>query len=98
MDRRLLDVTAYTTFDFVPAQATGSDWLEEAVAVLDAGVPDHDPERVELSLELDPSDLDRLDHHADIVTLSPSEARELAADLEAAANEAEDASESVTRR
>jgi hypothetical protein len=89
MDRRLLDVTAYTTFDFVPAQAQGADWLEEAVAVLDADVPDHDPERVELSLELDPSDLDRLDHHADIVKLSPSEARELADDLEKAANKAE---------
>lgn len=89
MDRRLLDVTAYTTFDFVPAQAQGADWLEEAVAVLDASVPDHDSERVELSLELDPSDLDRLDHHADIVKLSPSEARELADDLEKAANKAE---------
>ena len=89
MDRRLLDVTAYTTFDFVPAQAQGPDWLEEAVAVLDADVPDHDPERVELSLELDPSDLDNLDHHADIVKLSPSEARELADDLEKAANKAE---------
>jgi hypothetical protein len=93
MDRRLLDVTAYTTFDFVPAQATGPDWLEEAIAVLDASVPDHDPECVELSLELDPSDLDNLDHHADIVKLSPNEARELASDLETAANKAEQVQE-----
>lgn len=93
MDRRLLDVTAYTTFDFVPAQAVGSDWFEEAIAVLDATTPEHDPERVELSLELDPSDLENLDHHADIVLLSPGEARELARDLEEAAEKAEQAQE-----
>ncbi len=93
MDRRLLDVTAYTTFDFIPAQAVGADWFEEAIAVLDATVPEHDPERVELSLELDPSDLDNLDHHADIVLLSPGEARELASDLEDAADRAEKSQE-----
>jgi len=90
MNKRLLDVTSYTTFDFVQAQAVGDDWFEEAVGVLDASVPDHDPDCVELSLELDPSDLTELDHHADIVKLTPSEARELAADLEAAADDAEE--------
>jgi len=89
MKSRLLDVTAYTTFDFVPAQAMGDDWFEEAIAVLDASVPEHDPDCVELSLELDPSDLDNLDHHADIVKLTPSEARELAAALQDAADRAD---------
>jgi len=96
MDSRLLDVTAYTTFDFVPAQAVGDDWFEEAIAVLDASVPEHDPDCVELSLELDPSDLENLDHHADIVKLTPSEARELATALEDAAAEAESGDESGT--
>jgi hypothetical protein len=89
MEHRLVDVTAQTTFDYVPAHAVGPDWVDEAVAVLDASVPDHDPKRVELSLELDPSDLENVDHHADIVLLAPSEARELASDLEAAASAAE---------
>lgn len=90
MDSRLIDITAYTTFDFVTAQAVGSDWVDDAIAVLDATVPDHDPERVELTLELDPSDLDNVDHHADIVLLTPSEAHELAADLEDAAERADE--------
>jgi len=89
MNKRLLDVTAYTTFDYIPAHAVGPDWVDEAVAVVDAGVPAHDPDTVELSVELDPSDLEHLDHHADIVTLSPGEAQELAADLEDAAQQAE---------
>ena len=90
MDSRLIDVTAYTTFDFVEVQAVGSDWLEESVGVLDATVPDHAPDRVELHLELDPANLDHLDHHADIVLLSPSDARTLARDLEDAAARAEE--------
>lgn len=90
MDRRLIDVTAYTTFDLVETQTVGTDWLDESIGVLDATVPDHAPDRVELHLELDPAGLDHLDHHADIVLLSPSDARELARDLEDAAARAED--------
>lgn len=89
MDQRLLDVTAHTTFDYLPAHAVGPDWVDEAVAVLDATVPDHDPQRVELGIELDPTDLEHVAHHADIATLSPTEARELARALEAAAEAAE---------
>lgn len=91
MDDRLLDGTSRTTFDVIPAQAVGDEWFEEAIAVLDVTVPEHDPERVELSLELDPSDLEHLDHHGDIVKLTPSEARELSRDLEEAATRAEQA-------
>jgi hypothetical protein len=93
MTTRLLDVTAYATFDFVPVQAVGDDWFEEGIAVLDASVPEHDPGCVELSLELDPSDLETLDHHADIVKLTPNEARELATALEDAARDADDSQE-----
>ena len=88
MTRRLLDVTANTTLDFVDGRAAGVDWTDDGVAVVDVESP-RDEEAVTLGLELDPADLDRLDHHADYVTLSPDQARTLAADLEAAADAAE---------
>lgn len=40
MRRRLLDVTAYTTLDFVDARAVHPDWEEEAGAVVDVDTPD----------------------------------------------------------
>lgn len=89
MSRRLIEVTAGTTFEHVQTQVVGEDWLDEGVGVLDATVPDHDPDRVELCLELAPGDQRTVDQHADIVVLSPGEARELARALEVTAEEAE---------
>ncbi len=40
MRRRLLDVTAYTTLDFVDARAVHPDWEEAADAVVDVDTPD----------------------------------------------------------
>lgn len=88
MDRRLLDVTARTTLDFLDARAEGVDWTDEAAAVLDVYTP-RDDEAVTLALELDPSDLEHVPQHADRVGLSAEQARTLAADLEAAADAAE---------
>lgn len=103
MRRRMLDVTAHTTLDFVTARALHPDWQEEASAVVDVDTPGTsgrgrtaEPEeraagRVRLSVELDASDLTELPRHVDRVELSPAEARALAADLLEAAENAEDA-------
>ncbi|MFT4880874.1 MAG: hypothetical protein ACI9HI_000872, partial [Salinirussus sp.] len=40
MRRRLLDVTAYTTLDFVDARAVHPDWEETAGAVVNVDTPD----------------------------------------------------------
>jgi hypothetical protein len=97
MNRRLLDVTANTTLDFVDGRAESADWTEEALAVLDVESP-RGEETVSLGLELDPTDLEILGHHADFATLTPSQARSLAADLEAAAAAAEAGENLTTRR
>ncbi len=88
MHRRITDVTAHTTFDYVEARALGPDWSDDAVAVMDV-TPDG--EAVSLALELDPDDLDNVDAHADRVRLSPDQARTLAAELRVAADDLESA-------
>ncbi|MFB6307800.1 MAG: DUF6360 family protein [Haloarculaceae archaeon] len=90
MPDRILSVTAHTTFDFLDGEIDGHGFSEEAVAVLNVTAPDEDPEHVEVQLEMDNTDLDAVRAHADTVTLSPSEARELAAELEAHADRVED--------
>jgi len=35
MSHRVLDVTAYTTFDYLQGAASGVDWEEEGIVVLD---------------------------------------------------------------
>jgi hypothetical protein len=97
MRRRHLDVTACTTFDHLDARAEGDGWSEAAVAVLDVASP-AGAERVTLGLELDPSDVDRLPHHADYVPLTPAQARTLAAELESVAAAAEQGSAVTSRR
>lgn len=87
MNRRILDVTASTTLGYVRAQAHGIDWVDDAAAVVDVGTSDDAPPAVTLDFELDPSGLEHLDAHVETVRLSPTEARELAAALEAAADE-----------
>lgn len=88
MRRRHLDVTANTTFDHLDVRVEGGDWSKEVVAVLDVTSP-RDESNVTLGLELDPSDLECLPHHADYVSVTPEQARTLAAELEAAARAAE---------
>jgi hypothetical protein len=94
---RQLDVTASTTFDFLDARVTGDGWSEESIAVLDVESP-RDEETVTLALELDPVDVKRLEPHAETVPLTPEQARELAAELETAADAAERGEALTSRR
>lgn len=92
MRRRLLDVTAYTTLDFVDASAFGIDWTDEAPAVVDVDVPDEHEDAagvVRLEIELDGTDLERVTPHVDRLHLSPAQARTLADDLVAYADRVE---------
>jgi len=92
MPDRLLRVNAYTTFDMIDATATGHDFEESALAVLNVTAPRESPDHVTLELELDNTGLETLQAHADRVTLSAAQARELAGELEkyAARVEADD--------
>jgi NADH:ubiquinone oxidoreductase subunit D len=93
MHRRLLDVTAYTTLDFVEASALGVDWTEAAPAVVDVGTPeDHEDLDgvVRLSVELDGTELHRVKPHVARLDLSTAQARTLAADLVEYADRADD--------
>ncbi|WP_251342030.1 DUF6360 family protein [Haloplanus halophilus] len=89
MPIRLLDVNAYTTFDFVSGRAVGPDWSDESAAVVDVDRPEEAPGTVRLRLEFDGADLDHVAPHADHLTLSPEQARGLAAALERHAASAE---------
>jgi hypothetical protein len=82
MPDRLLKINAYTTFDMLDGSAQGHDFDEEAFAVLNVTAPREDPDHVRLELELDNTQLTRLPAHADRVTLSAAQARELAGELE----------------
>lgn len=84
MRRRILDVTAYTTLDFVGARALGADWNEETAAVVNVDIPDREdgnPEVIQLSLELDGTGLEQVPPHVDQLDLSLAQARTLADDL-----------------
>ncbi|CCQ37868.1 uncharacterized protein Nmlp_3755 [Natronomonas moolapensis 8.8.11] len=90
---RMMKVNAYTTLDLLEAEAEGHGFTEEAYAVLNVTSPRNDPDHVSLQLELDNTELEHLDAHADTVRLSAAEARELAADLETHATKVESAEE-----
>lgn len=79
---RIMKVNAYTTLDLLEGEAEGHGFEEEAYAVVNVTSPREDPDHVSLQLELDNTQLEHLQAHADRVRLSPAEARELAADLE----------------
>jgi hypothetical protein len=87
MSDRLLRVNAYTTFDTLDAEAFGHDFSEEAFAVLNVTAPREDPDHVRLELELDSDQSSTLPAHAERVTMSADQARELAAELESYAEE-----------
>ncbi|WP_181691008.1 DUF6360 family protein [Natronomonas sp. LN261] len=89
MADRIMKVNAYTTLDLLEGEAEGHGFTEEAYAVVNVTSPRQDPDHVSLRLELDNTELERLDPHADRVRLSPAEARELAADLEKHAGKVE---------
>ena len=82
MSDRILKVNAYTTLDLLDARAEGHDFEEEALAVLNVTADRKNPDSVRLQLELDNTDLDFLPTHADEVSLTPAQAREIAAALE----------------
>lgn len=84
MAGRLLDVTAYTTLDYVEASAYSSDWSENGTAVLDVRTPKDTPETVALDLELDPTAVDAVESHAHSVSLTTEQAETLIAALKTA--------------
>lgn len=89
MPIRLLDVTTYTTFDFVEGYAAGPDWRDESAAVVDVNRSEASPGAVRLQIEFDGGDLEHVEPHADTLRLSPDQARGLAAELERYAANAE---------
>jgi hypothetical protein len=86
---RLMTVNAYTTLDLVDAVAEGHEFEEEAYATLNVTSPRKNPDHVSLQLELDNTGLTELPAHAETVTLTPEQARAIAADLEEHADEVE---------
>ncbi|WP_152039788.1 DUF6360 family protein [Salinigranum salinum] len=93
MPDRILKINAYTTFDMLDGTAQGHGFEEEAFAVLNVTAPRENPDHVTLELELDNTQLETLPAHADRVTLSAAQARELAAELETYADRVEAAEE-----
>ena len=86
---RIMTVNAYTTFDLLDGEITGHGFDEEALAVLNVTSPRKNPDHVSLQLELDNTQLDSVKPHADKVTLTPAQAREMAAELEEHADKVE---------
>jgi hypothetical protein len=83
MADRILRVNAYTTFDLLDGVAEGHGFEEEALTVLNVTTDTReDPDHVELQVELDNTDLSEVPAHADRVTLSAGQARELADELQ----------------
>ena len=91
---RILKVNAYTTFDLLDGEVEGHGFDEEALAVLNVTTDSRDdPDYVELQVEMDNTDLEETPAHADKVTLSAEQARELAGELEKYAGRVEAADE-----
>jgi hypothetical protein len=88
---RILRVNAYTTFDMLDGTVEGHGFEEEAYAVLNVTAPRKDPDHVELQLELDNVELSEIQAHADKVTLSADQARELASELQRYADTVDEA-------
>ncbi|MDS0261639.1 DUF6360 family protein [Haloarcula sp. S1CR25-12] len=86
---RIMTVNAYTTFDLLDGEIEGHGFDEEALAVLNVTSPKKNPDHVSLQLELDNTQLDSVKPHADKVTLTPAQAREMAAELEKHADKVE---------
>ena len=98
MADRLMKVNAYTTLDLLDGRARGAEFTDEGLAVLNVTSPRKHPDEVTLELELDPSDIEHLPAHADSVTLTPEQARTIAADLEKHAARVENERERAEER
>ncbi len=94
MPDRIMTVNAFTTLDLLDGVAEGHGFEEEAMAIVNVSTPRSNPDHVELQLELDNTDLDRLEAHADSVTLSAAQARTLATELLECAETVESAQQS----
>ena len=88
---RIMKINAYTTFDLLDGEIEGHGFEEEALAVLNVTAPKKNPDHVSLQLELDNTQLDTVEPHADRVTLSADQAREMAAELEKYADRVDEA-------
>ena len=88
---RIMMVTAYTTFDLLDGEIEGHGFEEEALAVLNVTAPKKNPDHVSLQLELDNTQLESVEPHADKVILSADQAREMAAELEKYADRVDEA-------
>jgi len=86
-----MKVNAYTTFDLLDGEIEGHGFDEEALAVLNVTAPKKNPDHVSLQLEMDNTQLETVKPHADKVTLSAAQAREMAAELEKYAQRVADA-------
>jgi len=94
MADRILKANAYTTFDLLDGEVEGHGFTEEAFAILNVTTDSQDdPEFVELQVEMDNTDLDEVRPHADKLSLSAEQAREMAAELEKYAGRVESAAE-----
>jgi hypothetical protein len=87
---RIMTVNAYTTFDLLEGTVEGHGFEESAYTVLNVSTDTRkNPDAVEVQLEMDNTDLDAVEPHADTVTLTPEQAREMAAELEKYAGKVE---------
>ncbi|WP_435361493.1 DUF6360 family protein [Haloarchaeobius sp. DFWS5] len=91
MADRLLKVNAYTTLDLVDAEVRGHEFSQEGFAV--ANVTTDDDGRVLVQTEIDNMTEEELPAHVDELSLSPDQARTLAAALEKSAEKAASESE-----
>lgn len=89
MADRIMKVNAFTTLDLVEGEAEGHGFEEEAYAVVNVTSPREDPDHVSLQVELDNTELEHLQPHAETLRLTADEARALAADLEEHAEKVE---------
>jgi voltage-gated potassium channel Kch len=94
MADRILKANDYTTFDLLAGVVEGHGFTEEAFAILNVTTDDRDnPEAVELQVEMDNTELDEVCPHADKLTLTADQAREMAGELEKYAGRVESATE-----
>jgi hypothetical protein len=89
MADRILKVNAFTTLNLLNGYAEGHDFEDEALAVCNVTTARTDPEHVKVQVELDNTEVEHLPAHADELRLSPAEARDIAAALEAEAETVE---------
>lgn len=87
MADRIIKVNAYTTFNLLRGEAEGHGWAEDAPAVLNVATG---TDELLLELELDNTETENVPAHATRARLSPTEARELAGELESYADRIEE--------